>query len=72
MNTTAEVLVLIIVSAAAFVAGRTWESITIRVARHYAKEHLPTSLIKHWSLRAYGDGNLTEEQRDAIWKWLDM
>ena len=72
MNTEAEVLVLIIVSAAAFVAGRTWESITIRVARHYAKEHLPTSLIKHWSLRAYGDGNLTEEQRDAIWKWLDM
>jgi len=72
VNTEAEVLVLIIVSAAAFVAGRTWESITIRVARHYAKEHLPTSLIKHWSLRAYGDGNLTEEQRDAIWKWLDM
>ena len=72
MNTTAEVFVLIVVSASAFVAGRTWESYTIRVARHYAREHLPTSLIKHWSLRAYGEGNLTEQQRDAIWKWLDM
>jgi len=57
---------------AAFILGRIWEAQAIYTARKQIKQHLPTSLIKHWSLRAYNEGNLTEKQRDAIWRWLDM
>ena len=72
MNFETQIIVIGMFWVAAFILGRIWESGAIYIARKQIRQHLPTSLIKHWSLRAYGEGNLTEEQRDAIWKWLDM